>query len=313
MFAHRNGQSKTLQTDIEQVWDGQMIVVGGYVGTDLSCDSPGIYVFNCKVPYRNRRSFSWLTMIVSSLKWQNAFNALQGSNDQSQQVSQAKALVGDKAGLAGSYGYQVPKVVHDVIGGNENGGATVTAPVVTALAGPLKTGSPITYTVTADGATVTQTSGASNYDKGGSGPNIGAIVAGVVAGVFALLAGYLGFCAYVYRRQLNLYKDHVATAQRAALAPPGEGTGFLAAGEKFSGLSSSRGPNSSSANNNPSSGTSAIRGSTSVPYRSDDPRPSDTNSDDGEVYLDQEPSFIGVMMSPVSILFRLLSLHGPLT
>src|SRR5215469_3562187 len=28
------------------VWDGQMIVVGGYIGTDISCESPGIYVFN---------------------------------------------------------------------------------------------------------------------------------------------------------------------------------------------------------------------------------------------------------------------------
>ena len=47
-----------------------------------------------------------------------------------------------------------------------------------------------------------------------SGKNVGAIVAGSVAGVLAILAAYLAFCSWLYRRQLNMYKNHVAMAQR---------------------------------------------------------------------------------------------------
>jgi hypothetical protein len=45
------------------IWDGQMVVVGGYVGKDISCDSPGIYNFN-----------------LSSLKWTNSFTSLTSSS-----------------------------------------------------------------------------------------------------------------------------------------------------------------------------------------------------------------------------------------
>src|SRR4051794_29388959 len=41
------------------IWDAQMVVVGGYVSRDLSCDSPGVYVFD-----------------LSNLKWVNQFTAL---------------------------------------------------------------------------------------------------------------------------------------------------------------------------------------------------------------------------------------------
>src|SRR5690242_6044370 len=42
-------------------WDGQMVMVGGYTGTNnaLTCETPGIYVFN-----------------MSSLQWTNSFTAL---------------------------------------------------------------------------------------------------------------------------------------------------------------------------------------------------------------------------------------------
>src|ERR1700709_2244954 len=46
------------------VWDGQMIVVGGYVGTELSCESPGIYVFD-----------------MSNLQWVQQFTALSPGAD----------------------------------------------------------------------------------------------------------------------------------------------------------------------------------------------------------------------------------------
>ena len=217
------------------IWDGQMIVVGGYVGQNISCD-PGFYVFD-----------------ASQLKWQDSFVALGGANQLDQQTSQAQ----NSSGLSGSYGYQVPEVVQSVIGGGASGGATITAPASSATAGPLATGKPITYTITESATPVVTT-----FTSGGvvvtetavpkvvpgsaqksSGPNIAAIVAGVVAGVFFLVACYLAFCVWVYRRQLALYKNHVAMAQRAAVnGGVNEKTSFLpvrtslgsAARDKFS-------------------------------------------------------------------------------
>ncbi|OCK83708.1 hypothetical protein K432DRAFT_379259 [Lepidopterella palustris CBS 459.81] len=203
------------------IWDGQMIVVGGYVGQELSCDSPGIYVFN-----------------MSSLQWSNQFTALTGAaatqvwtgkqgdtaNPLAQQANQRGFNA--SAGLEGSYGYSVPAVVQSIIGGDATGGATLTAPVQTATSGPLATGKPITYTVTAsNGATVTETATPSNNGGGNSNgkstrnASIGAIVAGVVAAVFALIAAYFAFCTWLYRKQLALYKNHAAMAQRAAADP----------------------------------------------------------------------------------------------
>jgi hypothetical protein len=183
------------------VWDSQMIVVGGYIGPDISCEYPGIYVFN-----------------MSSLQWENQYTSLStsaSSNPFSQQTSQKG--ISDTAGLEGSYDYQVPAPVQSVIGGNGNGGATITKPVQTATSGPLASGTALTYTVTgANGAVVTDTntpgSGSTNNEKSKSGPNVGAIVAGVIAGVLAIVATYLAFCAFIYRKQVQLYKHHMAMA-----------------------------------------------------------------------------------------------------
>lgn len=209
------------------IWDGQLIVVGGYVGDQLSCDSPGVYVFN-----------------TSSLTWNTQFTALSGtdaqdasggavftenSNPFSQQLSQR----GDNAtsGLEGSYGYAIPDEVVSAIGGDATGGATVTAPVQTVTAGPLATGKPITYTITnGDGSITTQTAIAgAGSSNGNSGTNVGAIVGGVLAGVFFVIAAYFAFCAWVYRRQLLLYKNHVAQSQAHAADPAraAEKTGFV--------------------------------------------------------------------------------------
>ncbi|KAL8692030.1 MAG: hypothetical protein Q9218_002862 [Villophora microphyllina] len=279
------------------IWNGQIVVVGGYTGPDLSCDS-GFYVFS-----------------ATELKWQNNYNALPGAgadtkNTQNQQTSQQK----DLQGLSGSYGYQVPGAVQSVIGGNANGGATITAPAQAATQGPLATGKAVTYTVTdSNGAVVTQTgtatviSGGSNKGKGG--PNIGAIVAGVVAGFFAVLAGYLGFCAWVYRRQLTLYKNHVAMSQRAAAGGPNEKSSFLPSSTE--GSSARNGKGSSIAG-----GSSAIGGASSKLTQSNSngqdsdapPLPtgiwppvggnSTTNSSNEDLMLGQEPSFVGVLLNP---------------
>lgn len=264
-------------------WDGQIVVVGGY-NTDLAggCDS-GFYVFD-----------------ASNLKWQNKFNALTGGNPSNQQSPQAS----DPAALSGSYGYQVPGAVQSVIGGKGSGGATITAPAQSATAGPLATGKPITYTVTqANGAVVTETGSTSANGPSGSsgspgshGPNVGAIVAGVVAGVFAILAAYLGFCTWVYRRQLALYKNHVAMTQRVAAGGQGEKMAFLGGSstedsntqakstDQGSGLAGSTGAGSH--------GYSALSSGPSGPFSSN----SITNSSTED--LAGEPSFIGVLLNP---------------
>ncbi|KAL9116878.1 MAG: hypothetical protein Q9187_006591, partial [Circinaria calcarea] len=272
------------------IWDGQMIVVGGYVPQNISCDSPGIYVFD-----------------ASELKWQNQFTFLNGANAQNQQSAQSQ----DSYGLSGSYGYQVPAAVQSVIGGGGSGGATVTAPVKQPTGGPLATGKPIIYTVTdSNGATVTETStvtggsnpNASSQQKGG--PNIAAIVAGVVAGLFAVLAGYLGFCAWIYRRQLALYKNHVAMSQRAAASGPDEKTGFLYP-TSTQGSSGARGKFSdrSSGITGSATGMSGVgSGSASVPpMLGSITAPMGGNSTANSSTEDLrtwEPSFVGVLLNP---------------
>ena len=274
------------------IWDGQMVVVGGYVGNQISCDSPGVYVFD-----------------ASELKWQNQFTALTGGNPENQQIAQSK----NSTGLQGSYGYQVPAAVVSVIGGNRTGGATITAPVQTPTAGPLATGKAITYTVTqSNGATVTETGAAGTVVQGGhnnSGPNIAAIVAGVIAGCFALLAGYLGFCAYVYRKQLRLYKDHVAMAQRAEVAGPQEKIGFFnpRASENSSGPTGDQSSNSQNAvrsgysggNTSGSGHGAAGSGYQQVPMGDGATGASSSRRSSGDdLMAGQEPTFLGVMLNP---------------
>jgi hypothetical protein len=191
------------------VWDAQMVVVGGYIDPTISCESPGVYIFD-----------------LSTLQWVNTFTAL-ASNPFSQQPSQQGT--GPDAGLHGSAGYSVPAAVYSVIGGAATGGATVTAPLAQATAGPLATGHALTYTVT-DGAggTVTETAVAmpgSGGARGGGQTNVGAAAAGAVAGVLAVLAGYLAFCAVVYRKQLRRH----AAALTAAAAAANRGSAAVAA------------------------------------------------------------------------------------
>ena len=263
------------------IWDAQMIVVGGYVPANISCDSPGIYIFD-----------------ASQLKWVNQFTALDGGNALNQQESQNQ----NNTGLSGSYGYQVPAAVQAVIGGVATGAATATAPAVTPTDGPLATGKPITYTVTGPGgSTVTQTA----YPTGGggsSGPNIAAIVAGVVAGVLLIIACYLGFCAYVYRKQLRLYKNHVAMSQRAAVGGPTEKTGFMFGNRTSAENSSGRGYVSTDRSSGPSGNRGSAMGNSAgnsggagAPVVGDH---STANSSTDDLMMGQEPSFVGVLLNP---------------
>jgi hypothetical protein len=175
--------------------DGQVIVIGGYVGEDIACDSPGIYVFD-----------------ASELKWKTEFKAGDHEAD----------FHPENSVLAGSYGYTVPEAVQEVIGGDGDGGATATIPAVGEPSeGPFATGVPPVVTITNPGATATVSAPAGEQDNGenddgggGSTNQAGLIAAGVIAGLAGLLAGYLGFCAWVYRRQVGKYKQHLAVSNR---------------------------------------------------------------------------------------------------
>lgn len=235
------------------MWNGQMVVVGGYVGTELSCDSPGVYVFD-----------------MSNLKWIEQYNALSGNTNSGSSSSSSSSSASDSGssgssassgassasstasgskssstfvsnvknnpfnqqtnqmandtssgGLEGQYGYLVPGAVQSVIGGASTGGATITAPAQTATAGPLKTGKPVTYTVTtgANGAIVTETGspGTNTNTISHSKANLAAIIApSVIAAILLVVACYMAFCAWLYRKRLNLYKRHLEMTQEAA-------------------------------------------------------------------------------------------------
>ncbi|KAI1133800.1 hypothetical protein F5Y10DRAFT_284031 [Nemania abortiva] len=172
--------------------DGQIVVVGGYISEDIPCEQPGIYAFD-----------------ASNLVWQSSFNAADHPAD-------ANA---DNTVLAGSYGYQVPGAVQSVIGGSSAGGATATQPASgPATDGPFKTGIPPVFTVTATatgtGSTATVTNHQSDDPRPSDSSNDarrgGTIAAGVIAGFAGLLALYLGFCAWIWRRQVRAYRKHMA-------------------------------------------------------------------------------------------------------
>lgn len=170
-----------------------MILVGGFNTTVTACDSPGVYIFN-----------------ASSLSWSASFTAL----DHPAALDPANSV------LAASYGYTVPEAVVSVIGGSPEGSATVTTPAASATGGPFATGTSPVFTVTASGATSTVTSATSGGSGGTSstpaakraeGGFIAAIVVACLAGV---TAGYLGYCAWLYRRQVRAYKTHLAVTNR---------------------------------------------------------------------------------------------------
>ncbi|KAL9109693.1 MAG: hypothetical protein Q9227_005731 [Pyrenula ochraceoflavens] len=285
------------------IWNSQMVLVGGYVGTEQGCDYPGIYVFD-----------------TSKLSWVNDYTVLKGGNALNQQSSQSK----DDRGISGSFGYQVPDSVQSIIGGNALGEATVTKPAQTATSGPMATGQPITYTITNSAGVVTATAtaggngtiiGASQSKS--SGPNVVAIVVGVIAGLLALLAAYLGFCAYLYRRQLALYKNHVAMAQRASMGlPTPADKAVLGAYNKGSPLDSSPSryaKNSTEASSAQNSGSARHSGRAAAGYNQvpqvpplPDERLGRQHTRDGstasssteDLVATGEPSFIGVMLNP---------------
>ncbi|KAK3390762.1 hypothetical protein B0H63DRAFT_557672 [Podospora didyma] len=204
--------------------DGQIIVVGGYTGENTPCESPGVWVFN-----------------ASSLQWESKFTALNHPAD----------LFPENSVLAGSWGYNVPNAVASVIGGDSEGHATATTPAAgPATGGPFATGKSPVFTITNSGstATITQWGPGSTATTGGGGAGgsgggqdpgssssysddrrPGLIAAGIIAGLAGLAAAYLGYCAWLYRRQVRAYKSHLAVANRYS-GPAGASTGGLSGG-----------------------------------------------------------------------------------
>lgn len=311
------------------VWNGQLVSVGGYIGDQLTCESPGIYVFD-----------------LSNLEWKQEYTALKpgtedgsdgdsgsgssgnsgstGSSNPFNQQPEQMASDSDPGGLYGSYGYEVPEPVYKIIGGGKTGGATITTPAATATAGPMATGSPHTYTVTRpDGSTATETSSAgngsssSNSDSGG-GTNIAAIVVGTVCGVLLIVIAYLLFCLYLYRKQLALYKHHVEMSQRHARgekppAIPGlwtttsdsaksssdrrrgagglEGQPFLPAGEGSS-------QHGSHAKSSGPTSSGPARSSNRAGQSVEQGTTSSARSSTEDLLAGHEPTFVGVLLNP---------------
>lgn len=293
----RAGHTCTMQ-------DGQIVLVGGYTGDNSDCDSPGVYVFD-----------------ATTLKWQDSFKAADHKSDY-----KPENMV-----MAGSYGYSVPDAVQDVIGGGEEGGATVSTPAVgQATGGPFATGRAPVFTITQAGATATVTQGGptrtSTSDDNDDPPsnnhkdkvNPGLIVAGVIAGIAGTLAFYLGFCAWLYRRQVRAYKQHLSVANRysaasaASLDPAAALFGrrgraaSRASDETFGWVGSDREPRWLSepkwTSDDPSPGTAtgSGSGSASAAKRSEDTRPGTSGSGGSAERLleGQEPSFFNVVMGP---------------
>lgn len=328
------------------IWQGQMVVVGGYIGDEISCDSPGVYVYDLS-------SLTWVEQFTalstsngsasSSSSSSTASESIEGTSSSTAAAQSSGASEGfvsstetnpynqqlaqlanetDPGGLEGSYGYEVPKVIISVIGGAQTGGATLTTPRVTATEGPLATGKALVYTVTqSGGATVTETSapgsggnatggsGGGSGSSGHSGPNVAAIVAGVIAGLLFMLVCYLAFCAWLYRKQLVLYKRHVEMAQRRVLGekPPPAFQGLMASqpgesdkssSQKYGGASLLVPSEEASSARSGSNGTwpGHVRnnsGTESLVARS-----SSDNEEMEDLLAGHEPTFLGVMLAP---------------
>ncbi|KAK5170871.1 hypothetical protein LTR04_002607 [Oleoguttula sp. CCFEE 6159] len=338
------------------IWNGQMIVVGGYVGDQLSCDSPGVYVFDMSAlqwvnqytasgsspPSSSSSSSGGNTAgsaaasagasvsgssgsgatatasgASSTYTGSGVFRSTSENNPFNQQIAQISNAT-NSGGLDGSFGYDVPAAVASVIGGASTGGATITVPVQSATSGPLATGRAITYTVTQpNGAIVTETgtagSGTGSNSSGGGGPNIGAIVAGVIAGILFIIVCYLLFCAWVYRKQLQLYKNHVTMAQRQAIGDPRAEKDAFVLPASFSDRAKNSSEGSSSRMAGSSGiGSAAVGSAVGVPAASEPVsgsvggyapigRRSSEVSDSEDLLQGQEPTFWGsrgVLLNP---------------
>jgi hypothetical protein len=169
----------------------QLIMIGGFTSTELSCDSPGVYVFD-----------------ATTLEWTTGYSATAGGFSKNNK---------DRP-------YKVPQAVIDIIGGDKNGGATITKPVKTAVPdSPMVTGDAGDYKYTtfvpwttiavstAPDGTVTTSTITPDPEVapggGAAGPDVGAVVGGVVGGIIALVLLILGGAFWLYKRKIRQLRE----------------------------------------------------------------------------------------------------------
>ncbi|KAK6526390.1 hypothetical protein TWF694_004987 [Orbilia ellipsospora] len=181
---------------------GQILVIGGYTGQELSCDT-GVYVFD-----------------ASSLQWQTSFKGGNETGGDSTNIYEPNK---------NSF-YNVPALVVSQIGGGSTGGATVTAPQRTPVADSPLTGtnpdytynpnapqqSPVLVTSTITGSagvettvvTETPTNQPSNSGNNSNrGASVGIIVGATVGGV-AFVVGALLFLLFLwYKRRVKELRE----------------------------------------------------------------------------------------------------------
>ena len=154
----------------------QMVVIGGTIDDD-DCDSPGIFVFD-----------------ASKLQWMPGYSAALGGFGSGNGGSSG----GGQSGSGGRGAYKVPESIISVIGGNGDGGATVTEPFQTAdPSGPIATGNPTQYKYTTFLPAPTFPPSADL-----NGPKVGGIVGGVVGGL-ALVFFLFALAYWLYRRKVS--------------------------------------------------------------------------------------------------------------
>ncbi|KAK6514370.1 hypothetical protein TWF506_008766 [Arthrobotrys conoides] len=186
---------------------GQMLVVGGFVGSELSCDT-GIYVFD-----------------ASTLQWQTTFHGGPYTSGDSTNT------YGDPPSSENFY--SIPDIIISQIGGSSTGGATVTAPEKTAVpdsplkgvnpeytykpdSTPITTAIPVTSTITSDNGDVittvitsittlpapsnTSTNPANNNNK--STP-VGIIIGSTIGSVAVILSFLLLSLFLWYKRRVR--------------------------------------------------------------------------------------------------------------
>ncbi|KAF3940547.1 hypothetical protein ABW19_dt0207964 [Dactylella cylindrospora] len=215
---------------------GQILVVGGYVGQDLSCDT-GIYVFD-----------------ASTLEWQTSFRGGPGTGSDSTNL-----LPLDEDSL-----YGVPALVVSAVGGESTGGATVTAPERTPVPDSPLTGHNPDYTYSAGEPQTTQVlvpstvtnaegtfttvvtstavstsppdnSGGDGDDK--QGVSTGVIIGSTIGGI-ALVVGILLFLLFLFykRRVRELRREYEEQQVHQALVDPsGRPTSIASGGYRYPG------------------------------------------------------------------------------
>lgn len=172
----------------------QMVVVGGYVGADIACDSPGIYVFD-----------------MTALNWKGTFDIgttysvpaiVAGSTSSGTATVSSTATSGaasTKAGVASPTTAGQTPLTSVEPNGNVISTLLTTQTIMTTMANGQTSMMTTTYAIT---ATVTSTSPPTPSSSSGiSTPKIAGIVGGALGAIILLLAAGWGLSALLKRRQ----------------------------------------------------------------------------------------------------------------